>query len=219
MPTFVSAGTLTDTSQPITLVTVAEPSGELSGDVLIAQIIVYDSAAANVPSAPAGWNTIRHDAVTNSGNRMTSWLFYKVAGGSEPASYTWNIAEQYAAGVIGAWRGAASSPVDNASGATAGGNGPILATAPSLTPAGSHELQVYFYGAQSFTAPTITEPGAITSRANDLSTNEGFALAFGDLAAPAGGMPSPTYTAMGRVSASSSALVMSAQSVLLKPGP
>jgi hypothetical protein len=145
---------------------------------------------------------------------MTSWLYYKVAGSSEPASYSWMLAPQYAAGVMGAWRGVSASPIDQSSGATGGATNPVTLAAPSLTPFANRELQVYFYASQNSLAPTITEPAAITSRTNDRSSKEGFALAFGDLTAPGAGIASPTYTAS---SSSSSNPVMTAQAVLLIP--
>ena len=123
----------------------------------------------------AGWTSIRHDAV-NSGNKATSWLYYKIAGANEPASYGWNISSNWAAGVMGAWRGAAGSPVDNASGATAAGASPISVSAPSLTPNNDSELQVYFYGSQSAAAPTIALSKALTQRFNVRSSKEGFTL-------------------------------------------
>jgi hypothetical protein len=182
---------------------------------MLAQILVYDGAGTNVPTAPVGWTVIRHDSRFASGHLITSWLYFHVAGGSESASYTWSISSQFAAGMIGAWRGASATPIDLSSGTSGGGTSPVSAAAPSLTPTNNNELQVFFYGAQSNTAPTITEPIAISSRANVMSTNEGFSLADGDKAAPSAGNASPTFTAMG--SASSGSLVLTAQAVLLKP--
>ena len=86
--------------------------------------------------------------------------------------------------------------------------------APSLTPAHNSEMQVYFYGSQNFSAPTITESAALTSLANDKSSKEGFTIAFGQLAAPFMGNASPTYNAS---SSGSGPVVLSAQAVLLKP--
>ena len=118
---------------------------------------------------------------------------------------------------MGAWRGASVSPIDQSSGATAAGPRPVSDAAPSLTPVGNNELQVYFYGSQSFAAPTIIEPGTIVQRANDNSVKEGFTLALGDLPAPFAGNPSPTYIASSIFSGAMP--VMTAQAVLLKPGP
>jgi len=160
---------------------------------------------------------IRHDSASN-GNRISSWLYYKLAGVNEPKSYTWNVGLQYAAGVMGAWRGASAvSPIDQSSGATAAGNSPVSALAPSMTPSTNNEREVYFYGSQAPSAPTIVEPGAITSRSNTMSAKEGFTLAFGDDAAPPAGNPSPIYAAMAILNGSSP--VITAQAVLLRLGP
>jgi hypothetical protein len=212
--TFVNAGSLFDSSSPVTTVTVPVPSGVEAKDELIAQILVYDGSGTNTPSIPSGWNLIRSDHVTAVGNQITSWLYFRIAGGSEPSSYSWHIASQYAAAVMGAWRGG-SGGIESSSGATATSN-PALAAAPPLTPVHNGDLQVYFYGAQNVNAPLLSPSGAITSRANDRSSKEGFTLAFGDLAAPVMGNPSPTYFATG---AGSGNVVMSAQAVLLIAAP
>ena len=66
-----------------------------------------------MPSAPGGWSVIRHDNITANGNQMTSWLYSHVAGGSEPGSYSWSISQQYAAALMGDWRGASGTPIDS----------------------------------------------------------------------------------------------------------
>ncbi len=210
---FVNAGPLFDSGSAVATVTVGLPSGVASGDVLITQILIYDGSASNVPSAPGGWSMLRHDNLSSNGNQMTSWLYYHVAGGSEPGSYSWSISQQYAAALMGDWRGASGTPIDSESGTIVPGN-PAVVAAPSLTPAHNGELQVYFYGSQNFSAPNITEPAAITSVANDRSSKEGFTIAFGQLAAPFMGNASPTYNA---TSSGSGPVVLSAQAVLLIP--
>src|SRR5208282_3166278 len=79
--TFVGAGPLADSGTAVSSLTLGAPSGVRSGDLLIAEIIIYDGSASDVPAAPSGWTSIRHDAVSN-GNKATSWLYYKVAGAS-----------------------------------------------------------------------------------------------------------------------------------------
>jgi CSLREA domain-containing protein len=209
---FVNAGPLFDSSTAVTSVTVDVPAGVASGDVLLAQIIIYDGSGTNVPSTPGGWHFLRHDNLSSGGNQIASWLYYKIAA-SEPFSYSWNISSQFAAGVMGDWRGVSGSPIDTTSGTTAVGN-PAVSGAPSLTPIGSGELQVYFYAGQNLRAPVISQPGAIMSLANDPSSKEGFTLAFGQLAAPFGGVPSPVYNAS---ATGSGPVVMTAQAVLLIP--
>ena len=126
--------------------------------------------------------------------------------------YAWSISTQWAAGVIGAWRGTAGKPIDTAAGATATGASPVSVAAPALTPGVNNELQVYFYGAQGAYAPLITIPAALAQLSNTPSSKEGFGLAFGDTGAPAAGTASSTYSAT-----ESGGEVMTAQDILLIP--
>jgi hypothetical protein len=192
--TFVGTGSLDDFSTPTSTLTLGAPSGVRAGDTLLAQIVVYDGTGSDTPTLPAGWATIRHDSVS-SGNQVTSWLCYKVAGSSEPSSYAFGINSNWAAGVIGAWRGASGSPIDKASGSTAAGLSPVSATAPSLTPSGNGELSVYLYSSQSATAPTISVSGALNQRFDTKSSKEGFTLAIADISAPSANVASPSYPA------------------------
>jgi hypothetical protein len=154
--TFVASGPLFDSSTAVTGVTVDVPTEVAAGDALLAQVVVFDGSGTNVPTVPDGWNTIRHDALSSGGNQLTSWLYYRVAGANEPASYTWTISSNFAAGVMGDWRGASDTPFDNASGATAAGTSTVTVAAPSLSPDNNNELQIYFYGSQGAVGPTIT---------------------------------------------------------------
>ena len=117
--------------------------------------------------------------------------------------------------MIGAWRGASSTPLDGTSGTTAIGASPVSASAPSLVPNGNGELQVYFYGAQSHTGPTIALSSSLNQHFDIISSKEGFALAYGDLVAPPAGTQSPTYPAKATLSGTTEA--MTAQAVLLAP--
>jgi hypothetical protein len=211
---FVGASPLADSSTAVTAVTVSAPTGVERGDLLVAQIIVHDGTAADVPSPPSGWSSIRHDAVDNL-NQETSWLYYKIAGANEPPTYTWSISSNFAAGVLGVWRGTSAAPVANSSGTTADGLTPISASAPSLTPGTNHDLEIYFYSSQASAAPTLTLSNALTQRLNLASSQEGFSLAFADVSAPFAGNASPTYPA---TASSSSFLVMTAQAVLITSG-
>ena len=64
------------------------PSGTVSSDVLIASIAVRPNTATI--TAPSGWTLQRR---TDNANASASSLavYYKVAGGSEPSSYTWTL--------------------------------------------------------------------------------------------------------------------------------
>jgi hypothetical protein len=215
---FVGAGPLTDSSTALTTVTIALPSGVQAGDTLIAQVVVHDGIGSDVPTAPAGWNSIRHDSISDAGNLATSWLYYRIAGASEPASYGWNISSNFAVGVMGAWKGTALAvPIENTSAATAGGASPVSAFAPSLTPNNNNDLQVFFYGSQSTAAPALTLSSLINQHFNITSSQEGFALAFADFAAPFAGNISPVYPASSASTAGNA--VLTAQAMLLIAGP
>ena len=210
---FVGSGPLADYSTAVTIVSVGVPAQVRSGDILLTQIVVYDGTASDVPTPPIGWNTIRHDTVSN-GNLLTSWLYYKIAGANEPAAYGWNLASNWAAGVMGAWRGTSTTPVDVASGSAASGASPVSDAAPSLTPGNDNELQVYFYGSQSHAAPSISPSSALTRRLGLGSSKEGFTFAVADMPAPASSTASPMYPA---TAVMAGGLALSAQAVLLVP--
>jgi hypothetical protein len=209
--TFVGASPLTDSSGELTTVSVAVPSGVHSGDVMLAQIVVYDGTGSDAPIAPSGWSAIRHDSIS-SGNQLTSWLYYKIASSTEPALYGWNIGANWAAGAMGDWRGAVSPPLDVASGITKAGTSPVSATAPSLTPSNNGELQVCFYAAQAFAAPTLTLSSSLNRRFEVGSSKEGFALGFGDIGAPGAGTATGAYPASASISGS---VALTAQTILL----
>ncbi len=89
-------------------VTVAVPAGTASGHVMVASIAVRPSTISI--TAPAGW-TLRDETLQTAGNSSRMATYYRVAGGSEPASYTWTLS----AGNTGVSGGIATfSGVDNA---------------------------------------------------------------------------------------------------------
>ena len=84
-----------------------KPAGVTSGNVLIAAIT--HNAAGNIITPPSGWILI-----SSYSNWSPSYVYYKVAGASEPANYTWTFsAGDIASGVITNFTGSfCSSPVD-----------------------------------------------------------------------------------------------------------
>jgi hypothetical protein len=208
---FIAASALSDYGAPVSSVTLGLPAGVRAGDCLLAQVVIFDPNGSNVPTPPSGWSLVRHDSV-GPGYQMTSWIYYKIAGAGEPSSDAWTINSQWAAGVMGAWRGTLVQPIDTSSGATAEGGSPLSDAAPSVTPNYNNELQVYFYGSQGQSSPVITLPAVVTQRSNTTSSKEGFALAFGDKSAPSAGSATVPYSATERGGG-----VMTAQDILLIP--
>ena len=203
--TFVGASALSDYGGPVTSVSIEVPAGVQAGDLLIAQLANYDGTGSNVPTPPAGWSIVRHDAASN-GNRITSWLYYKIAGSGEPPSYTWSIGSQWAAGAMGAWRGVMPTPIDLATGTSAIGNSRVSASPPASNPTYGNELRLCFYASQNSSAPALSLPGGLTQRFSVGSSKEGFTVGFGDADAAASGSYSATVTGTG---------VLTAQSILI----
>lgn len=69
------------------ILTLTKPTGVVSGDLLIA-CITEDSVTTSGVSIPTGWTRLI-SAVVSSGNTLYGAMYYKVAGGSEPSSYSW----------------------------------------------------------------------------------------------------------------------------------
>jgi hypothetical protein len=68
--------------------TPAKPTGTASGDVLLAVVSLYTGSDAIAITPPSGWDLISNAQYTTL---MRQTMYIKVAGGSEPASYTWTI--------------------------------------------------------------------------------------------------------------------------------
>ena len=107
-PAFRAAASATTTGATLTI---TRPSGVVANDVLIASLGVTPSSVSITP--PAGWTLVRR--MDNAGPTSNSLaVYYKVAGGSEPASYGWSVAGvSFAVGGIQAFsRVDTANPID-----------------------------------------------------------------------------------------------------------
>ncbi len=68
-------------------VTVNKPAGTTSGDLLIVGLM-FEKGSNATPTPPSGWTLIRRD---NKYNYVGMATYYKVAGDSEPTSYTFTL--------------------------------------------------------------------------------------------------------------------------------
>ena len=66
--------------------TIGLPPGTTSGDVMVAHVIVR--TAGNAIATPAGWSLVLRQ---DSGSSIATATYEKVAGSSEPATYTWSF--------------------------------------------------------------------------------------------------------------------------------
>jgi len=201
-PTFRSSSSSSAISTNLTL---NKPAGVVQNDVMIAEIEVR---APNSITAPTGWTLIHNTTLSTSGQLAT---YYKVAGASEPSSYTWSSADPNGkAGGITDWYNVnTSSPVDTSSGNTGTGTAD---TAPAITTAAANEPVLLFaaqIGEVTFSPPngTYQRYQAATSGAT-----YGASVMAGDLVQPIAGS-----TAAGVATASSGGGGWLAQLVALKP--
>ncbi|MCR4301274.1 MAG: hypothetical protein NUV51_06660 [Sulfuricaulis sp.] len=88
--------------------TINVPTGTVARDVMIASVARTSSAVTITP--PSGWTQIREVTQTSATSSALA-TYYRVAGASEPASYTWTMSVSGFGGAVG---GIASfSGVDN----------------------------------------------------------------------------------------------------------
>ncbi|MGH8972545.1 MAG: DUF7594 domain-containing protein [Acidimicrobiia bacterium] len=139
-------------------ITIAKPAGTQPGDVMVAAIVLNDDDPAI--STPVGWTLVRTDAVLNA---VLQSVYVRVAGASEPASYTWSIPDfRRITGGISSYSGVDTShPVDAHNGATdAGGGTSIIAPSITTTTPGAMILHLAAINAEG----TISPPAGSTER-------------------------------------------------------
>ncbi len=142
------AGSTSQTPAGTTL-TAARPAGLAAGDVLLAA--VSSRGNPNVV-APAGWSQV---VVTTNSTTMRQWVFSKVAGAAEPASYTFTLSQSKAAVLqVDAWSGVSTSAPVRASAGQANASGPSVAAPSVAGTAGDLAVAIFGTGrASGFTLP------------------------------------------------------------------
>jgi hypothetical protein len=149
--------------------TVTKPTGTASGDILYAIQEVFLSLSG-VPAFPSGFSSaIYQNTYTGSYMLQGAW---KLAGGSEPASYTFsNGTGQSSAVYLYAIQNAASSG-PTAQFATDSGSGSSTDTGTATTGAGdtNHEVVVAAIGAATTTVSFSAQAFSDGTSATDLGT-------------------------------------------------
>lgn len=135
------------------------PAGTSPGDVLVAGVAEHEVGAA---TAPSGWKLIRQDKAEHD---VWLWLYYRVAGPSEPSRYVWKVGDSAANGAVLAYRhvDTADPIVASAGHAAAGGSAAIVV--PSM-PVGSISPTrlVMFTTVEGPTPNPITPPAGFSER-------------------------------------------------------
>ena len=155
--------------------TISVPAGTVANDVMIASIAVQLYTAGVTP--PAGWTLVRR--INNTANTTNSlYVYLRVAGASEPASYTWVVQNlAYAAGGIQSFSGVdISGPIDVENGQNTGDDKPKT---PSVTTTVANAMLVTTHTLASsgtWTPPTGMTKAYETATTLPLPNNLGQAI-------------------------------------------
>ncbi len=150
---------------------VTKPSGTVQDDLLVACGLTVNGGTF---TAPAGW--------TQHANSLNAFrpLWWKVAGGSEPANYTFVTSDATTASIVVIVRisgATTSTPIEAAAGVA--GTGAL--TLPTVTSGGAGRLLLQIM-VKAIASNTWTPPGAPTVERHDASvgTSPTYSSASGD---------------------------------------
>ncbi len=138
-------------------VAITKPAGTVAGDVLVACLALNGSTVA-ATGVPAGWTPV---ASVTSINNPRLYGYYRVAGGSEPATYAWTLSTAVASGAgITRYSGVnTTTPLDTAPRTAAGGAAATTGTVPGLTTATANAMVIGCMAVNSGnTGVTIASP-------------------------------------------------------------
>lgn len=158
--TFV-ASTVAQLDTATNSIAVPTPTGVTSGDVLLVSIGAESSFTI---SAPAGWAlTVGPTVMGTQARRL--WTFHRVAGASEPASYTFPFADNMRVGAsCRAWRGVSnSSPIEASAQLTGSFADGYVDTASVTASVGAEVESIGAFASR--VGPDISIPAGTTSRA------------------------------------------------------
>jgi len=168
---------------------VPKPAGLSANDVMVASL---SANGANTMTPPSGWTLIAH---TQGVSVVDLWTYYRVAGASEPASYTWT-ASASATGVAGIAAYVGVDPVSPLAGfssaATSGGSN--QAGAPAITTS-AQRVALLLLTIDGGFAGTVTYPTGFAQRWAVVNYERGYEA--DNLAIGTGNVPAATIALSG----------------------
>jgi hypothetical protein len=152
---FVAAGSAATSGGGATSLAITKPTGVASGHVMVATVTATGSGAL---TAPSGWTVVKD---TTQGTAIRQITYYKLAGGSEPASYAWGLGTtRQASGGILAYSGVnATAPID-ATNSASGASGNAVASSVTTSVANDQVVVASAFNINT----TVTPPGGTTER-------------------------------------------------------
>lgn len=163
--------------------TIERPEVVKNGDLLIYVGFLASTSAPTLTGVPSGWVSRR--SVSNA-NGVNVFVYTKVAGSSEPSSYTWTASGNSSAlSAVLVYRKAEGPLVDVVGNFSAGTSASTSFAAPAITPTEPGTLISIF--AIRVIASVDTPPAGMTSRVLTSHPSSPQSLAIFDLAySPAG---------------------------------
>lgn len=200
-PAFRAAGTQgTDSGgNPV----VPYPAGVVAGDVLFIQFICGSSC---VPTTPSGWTKL-FGPTALSGVSVLAYMYYRIAGASEPSSVTFSHSGGgYAAGVMSAYSGS-NGAIDVSSTAVLPTSG-TAASCPAVTTLNPNDRVLHFVWAFAPSGTTTTPDAADTERYDTTWTDAATQLELADFAlATPGSTGTPSIALPGGIAGGLSATI------------
>ncbi|TMC10751.1 MAG: hypothetical protein E6J41_07635, partial [Chloroflexi bacterium] len=157
VPAFRSASTVTNGT------TVSKPSGTAAGDLLLATLEVDEDPAT--VTGPAGWTRIQDTlGAGGTGSAYHTQVWWKLAGASEPASYTWTVsgAPWVDIGLLAYTNVNQANPIDVSAGRDAGTT--TTPTTPAVTTTAANDMVVALF--VNFESGSWTAGSGMTRRYN-----------------------------------------------------
>lgn len=183
--------------------TVPRPTGVAAGDLLLSTVTVGSTTVSLTP--PTGWALVVN---ASEGTDIRTLVYRRVAGSSEPASYSWTFSgSARALGAVLAYQGV--DPMQPINAADGYGNATSKTiTAPGITTNAPAYLLVHV--AATAVATTITPPSGMTERLEVVGT--GLTMSVSDQPRPTAGSTG------GRAATAGSAARNVGHCVALRPG-
>ncbi|MGH9009904.1 MAG: metallophosphoesterase [Acidimicrobiia bacterium] len=184
----VRIGSSSNAASVATSLTLGRPAGTEAGHVMVASVVTSGDTSA--VTAPDGWGVLRDDAVPGALRQM---IYTKVAGSSEPPSYTWTLSRQaQVAGGVSTYAGVDTAQPVDAHDATVNPSAGTAVTAPSITTTGAGDRLIHFTAVNA--EGTLVAPDAMVQRwlaaAPIGKTTDALAASF-DATEPAAGPTGP----------------------------
>lgn len=145
-----------------TSLTINKPSNTATGDLLVAGISVSTAGLTYTITPPSGWTSLGSIYTGGLSNSTKVELFYKIAGSSEPANYTFtfSVTASTRRGQISRFSGVDNTTPVDASGQTVTGSD-VSVSLPSLTVSAG---AVYYAYVRTNQDVTHTYQGSMTGQ-------------------------------------------------------